>query len=458
MRVFKFGGSSLCDAEAIGRVIDILQEKSIEEKPLCVVVSAMGGVTDEIIRTAKAASHREIAYRETLKALRKRHTKVLNAIAHGDRETTEIIQEQCVEFFGICDGVYALGELSGKVLDRLMSFGELCSAHMVAAACRHAGLDAKFVDSRDYIVTDERYGAARVDFEKTAAALHKLDADGATIHVLPGFVARSANGRITTLGRNGSDYSAAIIGAGLGASAVEIWTDVNGVMTANPRYVSDAESIERMSYVEAMELSHFGAHVLHAPTLQPVMEKTIPLLVRNTFSPDFKGTIVGNESVSERIITGISTVDNVSFIRVQGSGMVGVFGVAGRLFTSLAKAEVNLIMISQGSSEHSICFAVQDADNQKAVQAIETEFELEMQAHMMDTPVVEREMCVLAVVGENMRRRPGIAANVFGSLGESGVNVVAIAQGSSELNISMVILQQDASKALNAIHSAFFKK
>ncbi|MBN2715131.1 MAG: aspartate kinase [Deltaproteobacteria bacterium] len=456
MKVIKFGGSSLKDAETIDRAIRIIQQKANEGPELCVVVSAMGGITDELIDIANTAAHQDIGYRDRLTAVRKRHATTLNAIAHGDRDTADIIQELCLELHGICDGIYALGELSQKVLDRVMSFGEVCNAHMIAAACRQQGVDAVFTDSRELIFTDEHYGRARVDFEHTAAALQALDPGISAIRVLPGFVARSVSGRVTTLGRNGSDYSAAIIGAARGADMVEIWTDVDGVMTANPKHVTSASPITKMSYIEAMEMSHFGAHVLHSPTIQPVMEKGIPLKVCNTFNPSFAGTLIVQAGEHNRVITGISTVDNVSFISVQGSGMVGVHGVAGRLFTALAQAEVNLIMISQGSSEHSICFAVQSSDDAKAITAIRQAFETEIEAHMMESPVAEQEMCVLAVVGENMRHQPGIAGKVFGALGANGINVVAIAQGSSELNISMVIRQQDASAALNVIHAAFF--
>ena len=456
MRVIKFGGSSLKNPERIGQSINIIKQKLTEDSQLCVVVSAMGGVTDELIAIARTAARQDIHYKDRLAAIRKRHAAVLNHVAHGDRDTSDIIQEQCLELSGICDGIYALGELSPKVLDRVMSFGEVCNAYMIAAACRQQDLDAVFMDSRDLIVTDERFGMARVNFEKTDVALKAVSFENDEIRILPGFIARSVNGRVTTLGRNGSDYSAAILGAGLNASAVEIWTDVDGVMTANPAYVKNASAIETMSYVEAMELSHFGAHVLHSPTLQPVMEKRIPLRVCNTFNPGFGGTFVGDMSGHNRVITGISSVDDVSFIRVQGSGMVGVFGVAGRLFTALATAQVNLIMISQGSSEHSICFAVQSADDARAIAAIEAEFDAEISGHMVESPVVEQKMCVLAVVGENMRRQPGIAGKVFGALGDNGINVVSIAQGSSELNISMVIRQQDAAAALNVIHNVFF--
>jgi bifunctional aspartokinase / homoserine dehydrogenase 1 len=456
MKVIKFGGSSLKDQSTIEKAIEIIRQNAAEDRQLCVVVSAMGGVTDEILHIASTAAKQDPAYRERRASVHQRHITTLNAVAGDDEDAARVIDELCVEFFGICDGVYALGELSLKVLDRLMSFGELCSANMIAATCRKNGLAAQFADSRDLIVTDEHFGAARVDFERTNERLRRLPLTDGTVAIFPGFVARSVSGRVTTLGRNGSDYSAAIIGAGLGAASVEIWTDVDGVLTANPRYVPSASAISEMSYIEAMELSHFGAYVLHSPTLQPVMEKKIPLRVCNTFNPQFAGTIIRDTSVAERVITGISTIDDVAFIRVQGSGMVGVFGVAGRLFSSLANARVNLIMISQGSSEHSICFAVQSSDADRALDAVLMEFEPEITAHMMEKPVVEKDMCVLAVVGENMRRQPGIAGRVFGALGTGGFNVVSIAQGSSELNISMVLRQQDAKGALNAIHGAFF--
>lgn len=456
MKVIKFGGSSIANAENIDNVVKIISRKLLEDSSICVVVSAMGGVTDEIIGIAQLAAQKDISYKTRLKQLKKRHMGTLGAVAKNDRQTVEFIQEQCIEFHSICDGVYALGELSPKVLDRLMSFGEVCSAAMMTAACQHKELNAQFVDSRDLIVTDEHFGRARVDFDKTNEAFGRLDISLSSVTIFPGFVARAHSGKITTLGRNGSDYSATIFGALLCAEQVEIWTDVDGVMTANPKYVSTATSIAQMSYVEAMELSYFGAHVLHAPTIQPVMEKGIFLRVCNTFHPEFPGTVIGPKGASNQTIAGISSIDDVSFVRVQGSGMVGVYGVAGRLFSALAAKEVNLIMISQGSSEHSICFALQSGQEKKAVDCIMSEFKQEMAGHMVDEPIVEKDMVALAVVGENMRLRPGIAGRVFGALGESSINVVAIAQGSSELNISMIIKKESAQTALNAIHSAFF--
>ncbi len=456
MKVMKFGGSSVADVASIARVVDIVRD-NVSREGLCVVVSAMKGVTDEIIDLAKAACLKDEAYKERLHNLKKRHLSVFEAVCEDPAEYRDFVENQCGEIHSVCDGVYALGELSPKVLDRLMAFGELCSARILTLACRGAGLAARFEDSRDYIVTDNRFGRARVDFARTDAALNELNFSGAPVLVFPGLIARCTDGRVTTLGRDGSDYTAAIIGAAIGAEAVEIWTNVNGVMTANPEHVADARSIPQMSYEEAMELSHFGARVIHPPTMHPLTARNIPIIVRNTFNPSFVGTRIGSETAGRGgILTGISAIPRVSFLRLEGPGMVGVRGVAGRLFSALAAEDVNLIMISQGSSEHSICFAVVPDDEDKSVDVISREFAVEMSHQIVLPPAVERNKCAIAVVGDNMRSRPGIAGRLFSCLGDADVNILAIAQGSSERNISMVIDAADETRALVAIHSAFF--
>ena len=460
MKVMKFGGSSLADAAAIGKAVAIVAEAQ-QDETAAVVVSALKGVTDQIINIANTACLKNSGYREMLHILRQRHLDVLaqlivNTGADAD-DIVNYINEQCSEIHSVIDGVYALGELSLKVQDRIMAFGELCSSMIFTFACNIHNVNAVRRDSRNYIITDDQFGSAIVDFDATGTAFKKLKLKTGEVPVFPGFVARCKDGRVTTLGRDGSDYTAAIIGASLHASVVELWTDVDGVMTANPAYVKDAVPVLQMTFEEAMELSHFGARVIHPPTMHPVTRAGIPLKVRNTFNPDFGGTVISSSGgVHKGAVTGISTLSDVSFVRFEGSGMVGVRGVAGRLFTVLAHAGVNLIMISQGSSEHSICFAVLPSDEKISVSSIADEFDFEISRQVIKPPVVESDKCVLAVVGENMRQQPGIAGTLFSALGAADISVTAIAQGSSERNISIVIDRSAESKALNVIHAAFF--
>ncbi|MBN2804898.1 MAG: aspartate kinase, partial [Deltaproteobacteria bacterium] len=423
MKIMKFGGSSVADKNAIMKSVNIIQDAA-EKESVLVVVSALKGVTDIIIDAANVASNKDDNYKKILNDLKLRHLNVIDEIA-GDidlsGECIEFINSECEELFSICDGIYALGELSNKVLDRIMSFGELCSSKIFILAALREGLNARRIDSRDYFVTDDQFGKANVDFNDTEKKLSKLKIEMGEVLVFPGFIARSKSGFGTTLGRDGSDYTAAILGAALKSDVVELWTDVDGVLTANPLMVKDAESILEMTYEEAMELSHFGARVIHPPTMLPVTVNNIPLKVLNTFNPKFIGTVIKKEVKSSTfLITGISTISNVSFIRMEGGGMVGEKGIAGRLFSALAKSGVNLIMISQGSSEHSICFAVTSSHEDKAVNTINDEFAREIERSIVDKPSVEKNQCVLAVVGENMRRRPGIAGKLFTALGDAG--------------------------------------
>jgi aspartokinase/homoserine dehydrogenase 1 len=318
-------------------------------------------------------------------------------------------------------------------------------------------IDARHCDARDFIVTDETFGGAIVDFGLTKENVKRLCTEPVRLRISPGFIARSNAGRATTLGRDGSDYTASIIGALTNASVVELWTDVNGVMTANPGVVENAISIDAMTYEEAMELSHFGARVIHPPTMHPVMKSKIPLVVRNTYNPDFDGTVISDKpSASDRTITGITTISPISLMTISGGGMIGVKGLAGRLFTTLGQNEINLILITQASSEHSICFAIAAGQGARAKDAIEKEFAAEIANHVLNPPSFEKDLCILAIVGEKMRQKPGIAGGLFSALGENNINVAAIAQGSSERNISIVIHNTDQHKAKNKIHSEFF--
>ncbi|HND87346.1 MAG TPA: bifunctional aspartate kinase/homoserine dehydrogenase I, partial [Saprospiraceae bacterium] len=365
----------------------------------------------------------------------------------------------------VLHGIFLLHEVSPRSLDFVGSFGERNSAFLISHAMRQAGIPADFLDARDVIRTDAHFGAAKVDFEATNRLVQAHYATHAgRVQAVTGFIGSTADGITTTLGRGGSDYTAAILGAALHAEAIEIWTDVDGVLTADPRRVKKAFTLPTMTYREAMEMSHFGAKVIYPPTIQPALAQGIPLVIKNTFHPEFPGTFIGVHAsapavggpAAEAPISGISSINQINLLTLQGSGLFGVPGIAGRLFGALARAGVNVVIITQGSSESSITFAVSPGHAKAAQLAAEQEFGYEIREQLIEPLRIESDLSVVAVVGENMRYRPGIAGRLFQALGKNGVNIVAIAQGSSELNISVIIPAADETKALNAIHDAFF--
>jgi aspartokinase/homoserine dehydrogenase 1 len=342
-------------------------------------------------------------------------------------------------------------------MDNLLSYGERISNYTISEYFKSIGINSIYCDSRKFIKTDNTFGSAKVNLEVTNDLIKQHIINFDLVPVITGFIASTVTGETTTLGRGGSDYTAAIVGAALDADEIEIWTDVNGVLTADPRKVDDSFPISYLSYEEAMELSHFGAKVIHPPTMYPAMVKNIPIRIKNTFNPSFTGTLVQKNSVKDRyLIKGISSIDNVSLLRVQGPGMVGVAGIAKRLFGVLAAEGINIILITQASSEHSICFAVLPKYADRAKDIIKNEFYYELKDGLVNEITVENGLSIVAVVGENMRSTAGIAGNLFLALGEEQINIVAIAQGSSELNISMVINDSDLKRALNLIHKKFF--
>lgn len=451
-KILKFGGSSVGSPERIKSVIEIIRKARHDR--IAVVVSAFGGVTDQLITLGKIAVLNR-NFQHVLDELIKRHKNSAEALIPQAKlqDALKNLDQTFIELRNVLEGISLIKELSPKTLDHLMSFGERLSAYIIAEATQ-----ARFLDAREIIKTDRTFGEAKVNFKETnkniAQYFHPLSD---AISIITGFIGSSKESDTTSLGRGGSDYTAAIFGAALNVDTIEIWTDVNGVMTADPRKEPYAFSIPEMSYKEAMEMSYFGAKVIHPPTIVPALEKNIPLLIKNTFDPENPGTLIGNgSSKNEALICGISSIDNASLLCLQGSGMVGVCGIARRLFGALAEKGINIILISQGSSEHSICVAVSPALTDLAKEAIEREFALEMQAHIIDEVTIEKDLSVLAVVGEKMRRTPGIAGKIFGALGKNGINVIAITQGSSELNITVVIKKEDEAKAIRVIHEAFF--
>jgi aspartokinase/homoserine dehydrogenase 1 len=460
MRVLKFGGTSVGSKEALSQLVNILKDRDHLGKTKIVVVSALSEITDSLINAAKQA--RDSAdTAPLLGAMKQRHLELSSRFLNGtEKDAADAqIEGAFLELSRMLDGVGILGELSPRSLDGIMSFGERLSAPLIAAVLRSSGIAAQYLDSRELIVTDDNYGAARFRSDESRRRIREraLAGDGGTLFVVPGFIGAAAGGSTTTLGRGGSDLSAAIYGAALDAERVEIWTDVDGILTADPRMVKNAFRLDSISYEEAMELSHFGAKVLHPPTISPALEKGIPIVIRNTFNPSSPGTVIsGDAAPSPFPIRGISSLSRVSLVRIQGAAMTGVAGFSARLFGALARRKINIILISQSSSEYSICAAVDPRDGDAAVEAVKDEFSREIGDGSIDEPAAEQNLAIVAVVGARMKRVSGISGKVFHALGRNGINVIAIAQGSSEINISLVINRQDESKALNAIHEAFF--
>ena len=457
MKVLKFGGSSVATPERIKSVIGIVRSYPVDQVVL--VFSAFGGVTDVLIQLSDQALSGDDRYKATLTQLEERHLDAVRALIGIQRQSGIIatVKTMINELEDVIHGIYLVKERTPRMLDFVMSFGERLSAYVISEAFTNEGVNCEFLDARRIIRTDSNFGHAKVDFATTNKLIDEHFKTQKKLQVVTGFIATAETGETTTLGRSGSDYTAAILAGGLHATALEIWTDVDGMMTADPRKVKKAFTVKEMTYQEAMELSHFGAKVIFPATMQPAMSNNIPIWVKNTFNPSFEGTIirsVGNGK--DLIIKGISSMNNMSLLSVQGTGLQGVVGVSMRLFAALAKENVNVILISQASSEHSICFAVENSSTVRAKSAIEKEFLYEIKSSEMDHVSVENNLAIVAIVGENMRHNPGTSGRMFHSLGKSGVNVYAIAQGSSELNISAVIRESDVAKTLNVLHEAFF--
>ncbi len=459
MKVLKFGGTSVGTVDSIKAVLDIVKKSHEEgEKPL-VVLSAMSGVTNLLTAMAENAAER-VSFEADLKQLEERHFEVVKkliAVKYQNPVFTKL-KLMLNELDEILQGVSALKELSLQSKDLIVSFGERFSNYMVSKIMEQYVADTEYIDASHYVKTDSNFGNAHVNEELTQQLIQSLSHTHAEkLLFVTGFIGSNDKGRITTLGRGGSDYTAAIFGSVLNASAIEIWTDVNGMLTADPRIVKKAFSQTVLSYTEAMELSYFGAKVIYPPTMIPAFMKKIPIVIRNTFQPEFPGTTIQFESgKSVYPIKGISSISDISVINVSGSGMIGKSGFSGRLFTLLAREQINVVLITQSSSEHSITFAVHPSEAAKAIRLIQIEFELELEANKLTLPTIEENLSVLAIVGENMKRTPGMAGRLFYALGRNGINVRAIAQGSSELNISVIIGKENLAKALNAVHDAFF--
>ncbi len=458
MKVMKFGGSSIATPERLQSVLKLIQSAE-QDGQVAVVVSAFGGITDQLIRMIDLAGQGDDAYYIDFRTFVDRHEEMIKALTSEKRqlELQKSINKYTSRLSEILRGVYLVRHVAPKTYNQILSYGERLSARIISESLMEAGSKAGFVDARHFVLTDDNYGAGVVDFKVTTENIQKHFQANTSTQIITGFIASNRGGETTTLGRSGSDYTAAIFGAALGASEIEIWTDVNGILSANPREVPEAHSIPAMTYEDAMEMSHFGAKVIFPPTIQPAMQADIPIRIKNTFNPDFPGTLIDKVGQDkETRITGISSMDAISLIRIQGSGMIGKTGLTGRIFMAMAKADVGVMLISLASSEHSICFAVDPEGAPAAKAALEEEFQFELQVQGIAKILIEDNLCIVAVVGENMRHTPGISGKVFGALGDLGVNVVAIAQGSSERNISIVISRDDEVQVKQELHKRFF--
>ncbi len=459
MKILKFGGSSVANSQNIQKVLDIVAKTS-ETQKVVVVVSAFGKTTDALIKGANLATQKNDAYKEVLTALEKHHFDVIKELIPVKNQSAIISYAK--QLFNhldtIYEGCFLLQELTPKTLAKISSFGELLSSYIIAHAA-NTKFETAYKDSREILIASDNYNNAIVNFEITNKNCQEyFHNDGKNVTIMPGFVARTVEGKTTTLGRGGSDFTAAILAAALDAEELQIWTDVSGMYTANPRIVKQASEIAHISYHEAMELSHFGAKVIYPPTIQPVLQKEIPIVIKNTFQPEDAGTLITKETSKNKPVKGISHIENITLITLEGIGMVGIPGFSKRLFEALFLHQINIVLITQASSELSICIAVADADALKAKEVIDEAFEYEIQLQKVKPVKVEQDLCVIALVGDSMKSHQGLSGKMFRSLGKNNVNIRAIAQGASEKNISAVIDKKDAKKALNTLHERFFEE
>ncbi len=460
MQVLKFGGSSVANASNIKKVIATITEASNITRTV-VVVSAMGGITDAILQCVEQAAAGDDAYKPAVKAIEQRHLDAVRELVPITLQSSVLSQVMtlCNEIEDICNGVFLLRELSPRTKDRIVGYGERLSSRILSIALRVSGVENIWKDAGELITTDNTFGNALVENEVTYKQI--VDYFGQTpgnVFILPGFVASTHDGLPTTLGRGGSDYSAALIAGALNAAVLEIWTDVSGIMTADPRFVPHARIVPHISYEEAMELSHFGAKVIYPPTIQPARKNRIPVRVKNTFIPADEGTLIDDKAGKNgNSIRGISSINTIALLGLEGSGMVGIPGISKRLFEALAHERINVILITQGSSEHAICVGIEERSGLQAREAVNREFSREIAAGKIDPLIVETGLAGVAVVGDNMQSHPGTSGKMFSVLGRNGINVRAIAQGSSERNISAVVSVKDVRKAINVLHEEFFE-
>ncbi len=454
MKVLKFGGSSVGSVEGL-RNVKMITEQCTEQ--IIVVVSAFGGITDQLINTAQLAAKGDIAHLEAYAKIVERHNSIINNIVPKDKllDVKSIVNPLLEELGNIYRGVSLIRDLSDRTLDIIVSYGERLSSVIISRIID----GAVHYDSRNFIKTEKQFDKHILNNELTQELIHAtFDNNQSKVILVPGFISSNENGDITNLGRGGSDYTAAILAATLNASILEIWTDVDGFMTADPRVINNTYVIEHLSFIEAMELCNFGAKVIYPPTIYPVYHKNIPIVIKNTFNPSAPGTLISEQKPSPegKAIKGISSINDTCLITVSGLGMVGIIGINARIFNVLAKNGVSVFLVSQASSENNTSFAVKNADAELAVQVLSDEFAAELQSGELSEITSEPNLATVAIVGENMKHSTGIAGKLFNTLGRNGINVIACAQGASETNISFVIDLKNLRKALNVIHDSFF--
>lgn len=463
MKVLKFGGTSVAHSQNILLMEKIVKRESLKSK-VVVIVSALHGVTDQLIKAAEQASVKDENYSQAVQNLEEKHISLVKELFPIAEQSSwlSFVKKHFNDIEDLCNGIAVLGELTDRIKDKIASYGEFLSSKIIAARLQHEGLDCVWMNSAELIRTDSNFTHAKVDFKSTDHNIARfLNENQNHIIVGPGFIAKDEKNNATTLGRGGSDYTASIIAAAIDAEELQIWTDVSGMMTADPRLVSNAKPISEISYHEAMELSHFGAKVLYPPSIQPVMVKNINLLIKNTFDPGAEGTLISHQLQSsedeKQIAVGISNMNSIALLTLEGSGMVGIPGISAKLFQCLSHEKINVILITQGSSEHSITIAIEEKEALRAEHAINSSFADDINLKRVYAVKIETGLSIVALVGESMKSRSGVSAKMFGCLGNNGVNIRAIAQGSSERNISIVISEKDSKKAVNVLHEDFFE-
>lgn len=458
MKVLKFGGSCIRSAKDIRNISTIINNYPGKEK-LIIVVSAFQGITDQLEQCGNLAVNKSAGYQKAINAIESLHLTVIDELfpVTDQSPVKAEVKVMINEVEDLCTGISFIEEFSPKTKDALIQYGELLSACIIYSFLKKDESDAMYVDAREVIITDENFGSANLNLELSLNKIRERFSGVNRIVVIPGFIASAASGQATTLGREGSDYTAAIIATAVNALSLDKWTNVDGIMTADPSIVKNALPIKSLSYDEAMELAHFGAKVIYPPTLHTVIEKGIPIYIRNAFAPDKPGTKICSEKAKNGTnVKGLSSIENIALITVSGSGMVGVPGISMRLFGALAGKMVNIIFITQASSEHSITIGFNQTDIEIASEAISNEFSIEIQIGKVNELEIEKNLSIVAIVGDKMKKSIGLAGKAFNSLGKNGVNIRSIAQGSSERNISMVIKRDDLKKALNTLHESFF--
>ena len=457
MKVLKFGGTSVADSKSINNVISILKDN---DEPLFIILSALGGITNLL---QKCIVSKGQSVDKIINEIEQRHLEVINNLSSLDKQSSlkGFLKQNLNELEDILDAISTIDEVTDKTISKVLTLGEILSSSIIYEILKQKGFDISYIDSRELIFTKEFNNSQVLDSNKTSISIkNKAGLIKSKLVIAPGYICSNEKGETSNLGRGGSDYSAAIYAKNLNAKVLEIWTDVSGVFTANPKIVKKACPIEFLSYKEAMELSFFGAKVIYFPTLQPLIEDNIPVFIKNTFEPSAEGTCISNSTKldNDEIVKGISHIENISILNFEGSGMVGVPGFSKRFFEALSSNQVNVIMITQASSEFSICVAINSNDAQLAKKVIDKEFEFEISQKRINESQIESNLSNIAIVGDKMKSKKGISGKLFSSLGNNNINVRAIAQGASERNISIIIDESNAKKALNALHESFFEK